>query len=51
MVVGLKFQRERSILCDTILGTTLCEFTSTHEEIDVTSRHATADFADRKLAV
>ena len=30
--------KQRSILCDTVLGTTLCEFRSTHGEIDVTSR-------------
>ena len=29
--------RQRSILRDTILGATLCEFGSTHEEVDVTS--------------
>ena len=29
--------KQRSILCDTVLGTTLCEFGSAHEEIDVTS--------------
>ena len=29
--------KQRSIPCDTVLGTTLCEFGSAHEEIDVTS--------------
>ena len=29
--------KQRSILCDTVFGTTLCEFRSAHEEIDVTS--------------
>ena len=29
--------KQRSVLCDTILGERLCEFRSTHEEIDVSS--------------
>ena len=29
--------KQGSILCDTVLGTTLCEYRSAHEEIDVTS--------------
>ena len=29
--------KQRSTLCDTVLGTKLCEFGSAHEEIDVTS--------------
>ena len=33
LLVGI----QRSIPCDTMLGETLCEFRTTHEEIDVTS--------------
>ena len=36
-VVVDRNSKERSIPCDTVLGTTLCEFRSAHEEIDVTS--------------
>ena len=36
-VVVDRNSKQRSILGDTVLGTTLCEFRSAHEEIDVTS--------------
>ena len=36
---------QRSILCDTVLVTTLCEFTSAHEEIDVNSVRSSCDDA------
>ena len=36
-VVVDRHSKQRSILSDTILGETLCEFRSTHEEMDVTS--------------
>ena len=32
-----KLLKQRSIPCDTVLGKTLCEFRSAHEEIDVPS--------------
>ena len=35
-VVVNRNSKQRSIPCDTVLGTTLCEFRSAHEEIDVT---------------
>ena len=35
MVVDRNF-KQRSVLCDTVHGTTLCEFRSVHEEVDVT---------------
>ena len=37
--------KRRSVLCDTTLGTTLCEFRSTHEEVDVTSCRSSRDGA------
>ena len=42
-VVVDKNSKQRSIPCDTLLGTTLCEFRSTHEEFDVTSWRASCD--------
>ena len=35
----------RPILCDTVLGTTFCEFGPAHEEIDATSRMSSCDDA------
>ena len=35
--LSVGIQKQRCIPCDTIHGKTLCEFGSTHEEIDVTS--------------
>ena len=37
VVVGDRNSKQRFILCDTVLGATLCEFRTTQEEIDVTS--------------
>ena len=37
--------KQRSIVRATIRGKTLCEFRSTHEEIDVTSRGSSCDDA------
>ena len=36
-VVVDRNSKQRSILCDTVFGTTFCEFGSAQEEIDVTS--------------
>ena len=36
MVVA-RNSKQGPIPCDTVLGTTLCEFRSAHEEFDVTS--------------
>ena len=35
LLIGIS--KQRSIPCDTVLGTTLCELGSAHEEIDATS--------------
>ena len=37
LVVVDRNPKQRSIPCDTVLGTTHCEFRSAHEEIDVIS--------------
>ena len=37
--------KQRSIICDTVLGTTLCEFGSAREEIDVTLSRSSCDDA------
>ena len=34
--------KQRSILCDTVFGTTFCEFRSAHEEIDLTTRRSSS---------
>ena len=44
-VVVDRNSRQRSILCDKVLGTTLCEFRSAREETDVTSWRSSCDDA------
>ena len=41
--------KQSSIVCDTVLGKTLCEFRSAHEEIDVTSCRSSCDDAMRHV--